>query len=77
MSEDFLHRVRAVSDNNSIEYSDSIFNEALVEIQDTCLTISKKALIQLGMNASQPEAELRILTPEEKCKTYTKYFGVN
>jgi len=51
ISEDILHRVRAVRDNNSIEYSDSIFNEALIEIENICLTINNKALIQLGIVA--------------------------
>jgi len=47
MSENILHRVRAVRDNNSIEYSDCIFNEALIEIDDIFLTIDNKMLIQL------------------------------
>jgi len=46
-----LHRVRAVRHDNSIEYSDSIFNEALIEIENLCLTINNKVLIQLGIFA--------------------------
>jgi len=49
MSEDILHQVRAIRDDNSIKYFDSIFNEALIEIEDICLTTNNKVLIQRGM----------------------------
>jgi len=47
----YLNRVRAVRDDSSIEYSGGIFNEALIEIKNICLTINNKALIQLGIVA--------------------------
>lgn len=56
LSEDILHRIRTVSNDNTIPFSDNIFNEALIEIEDICLTINNKTLIQLGMVAPQRSA---------------------
>lgn len=54
MKEDILHKLAIiVSNNNSVEYSDIIFNKALIKIEDICLTINNKALIQLGIITPQ------------------------
>lgn len=37
MSDDILHRIRTVSNDNTIPFSDNIFNEALIKIEDNML----------------------------------------
>ncbi|XP_055935606.1 uncharacterized protein LOC129965598 [Argiope bruennichi] len=56
LSEDIFHRVHTVSNGNSIEFSDNIFNQALIEIKDICLTINSKEFLQLGMISPQRSA---------------------
>ncbi|GFV99038.1 ATP-dependent DNA helicase [Trichonephila clavipes] len=52
MSEDILHRLRAANQNPDIQFTPNVYNEALILIEDICLTIANKALVQLGMPAS-------------------------
>ncbi|GFV18973.1 helitron_like_N domain-containing protein [Trichonephila clavipes] len=56
MSEDILHRLRAVNQNPDIQFTPNVYNEALILIEDICLTIANKALVQLGMPASNRPA---------------------
>lgn len=56
LSEDILHHVRTVSRDNTILFSHNIFNEALIKIEDICLAINNKTLIQLGMVAPERSA---------------------
>ncbi|XP_036334474.1 uncharacterized protein LOC118745044 [Rhagoletis pomonella] len=49
LSEDILRQARA--SDPSQEYSDDIFNEALIVMKDLCMSINNKALCQLGMPA--------------------------
>ncbi|XP_036340418.1 ATP-dependent DNA helicase pif1-like [Rhagoletis pomonella] len=49
LSEDILRQARA--SDPSQEYSDDIFNEALILMEDLCMSINNKALCQLGMPA--------------------------
>jgi len=49
MSEDFLHRLRTSNQIPDIQFSPIVYNEALVEIEDMCLEIVNKALVQLGL----------------------------
>lgn len=49
MSEDILHRLRTTNQNPDIQFTPAIYNEALIHIEDICLTIVNKVLIQLGM----------------------------
>lgn len=49
LSEDILYRVRQIRANLDMEYTPEIYNEALIQIEDLCLAIANKALIQLGM----------------------------
>ncbi|XP_036340438.1 uncharacterized protein LOC118749766 [Rhagoletis pomonella] len=49
LSEDILGQARA--SDPSQEYSDDIFNEALILMEDLCMSINNKALCQLGMPA--------------------------
>ncbi|XP_036322080.1 uncharacterized protein LOC118736083 [Rhagoletis pomonella] len=50
LSEDILRQARA--SDPSQEYSDDIFNEALILMEDLCMSINNKALCQLGMPAN-------------------------
>ncbi|XP_054745451.1 uncharacterized protein LOC129249801 [Anastrepha obliqua] len=56
MTEDILHRLRAANRNPDIQFTPNVYNEALILIEDICLTISNKALVQLGMPASNRPA---------------------
>ena len=47
MSEDILRRVRSANPN--AQNSDEIFNEALISLEDICLSINNKNLNQLGL----------------------------
>ncbi|KAL7291674.1 hypothetical protein TKK_0014709 [Trichogramma kaykai] len=49
MSEDILHRFRA--SNPDAQFETSIFNKALILIEDICLAIANKTIIQLGLCA--------------------------
>jgi len=51
MSEDILHRLRAANRNPHIQFTPNVYNEALILIEDICLAIANKALVQLGMPA--------------------------
>lgn len=51
MSEDILHRVRTTNNDMQIEFSPEMYNEALILIEDICLTIVNKPLTTLGMYA--------------------------
>lgn len=52
LSEDILHRVWQIHHNPEINFTPEIYNEALIAIEDLCLTIANKTLIQLGMPSS-------------------------
>ncbi|GFT18965.1 ATP-dependent DNA helicase, partial [Trichonephila clavipes] len=56
MSEDILHRLCAANQNPDIQFTLNVYNEALILIEDICLTIANKALMQLGMPASNRPA---------------------
>lgn len=49
MTEDILYRVRRATNNPLLDYTQEMYNEALILIEDLCLTIANKALGQLGM----------------------------
>ncbi|XP_023315517.1 uncharacterized protein LOC111693855 [Trichogramma pretiosum] len=49
MSEDILYRLRATSAD--MQFTSIIYNEALILIEDLCLTIANKTLTQLGLTA--------------------------
>ncbi|XP_017469499.1 PREDICTED: uncharacterized protein LOC108361401, partial [Rhagoletis zephyria] len=49
--EDILHRLRIQTNNPDMEITDEIYNEGLILIEDQCLTIAKKLLIEVGMIA--------------------------
>ncbi|GBM81802.1 hypothetical protein AVEN_145968-1 [Araneus ventricosus] len=51
MAKDILHRVRLENGNMVMEFIEGIYNETLIYIEDKCLTIANKVLIQLGMPA--------------------------
>ncbi|GFV05307.1 ATP-dependent DNA helicase [Trichonephila clavipes] len=56
MSEDILHRLYAANQNPDIQFTPNVDKEALILIEDICLTIANKALVQLGMPASNRPA---------------------
>jgi hypothetical protein len=49
MTEDFLIRMRHHTGNSDLIITLEMYNEALIAIEDICLTIANKALRQLGM----------------------------
>ncbi|CAL1298208.1 unnamed protein product [Larinioides sclopetarius] len=51
MAEDILHRVRLENVNMTLEFTEDIYNKALINIEDKCLAIANKVLSQLGMLA--------------------------
>ncbi|GBP30664.1 hypothetical protein EVAR_75885_1 [Eumeta japonica] len=51
MSEDILHRLRAVNQNPDIQFIPNVYNETMILIEDICLANFNKALMQLGMLA--------------------------
>ncbi|GFT41377.1 ATP-dependent DNA helicase [Trichonephila clavipes] len=53
MSEDIVHRMRRINANPNIQFTSNIYNEALILIDDVCLThtIANKSLTELGMIA--------------------------
>ncbi|GFX95305.1 uncharacterized protein TNCV_848951 [Trichonephila clavipes] len=51
VAEDILHRVRLENGNMAMEFTEGIYNETLINVEDKCLTIANKILIQLGMPA--------------------------
>ncbi|GFW35042.1 ATP-dependent DNA helicase [Trichonephila clavipes] len=56
MSEDILHRLHAANQNPDIQFTPNVYNEALILIEDICLTIANKALVQLAMPSSNRPA---------------------
>jgi hypothetical protein len=48
MCEDILHRLRVTNQHPDIQFTPNMYNEALVLIQDICLAIANKTLVQLG-----------------------------
>ncbi|GFQ74719.1 ATP-dependent DNA helicase [Trichonephila clavata] len=51
MSEDILHRIRRINANPNNQFTSKIYSEALILIEDVCLTIANKSLTELGMIA--------------------------
>ncbi|XP_055943869.1 uncharacterized protein LOC129975030 [Argiope bruennichi] len=51
MSEDILHRMRRINANPNIQFTSNVYKEALILIEDVCLTIANKSLTELGMIA--------------------------
>ena len=51
LSEDILMRQRRANPSLDLQYTEAIFNEALILIEDICLTMAGKVLIELGLPA--------------------------
>ncbi|XP_050063339.1 ATP-dependent DNA helicase PIF1-like [Aphis gossypii] len=51
MCDDILYQIQNRMGNPSIQISKEIYNEALISIEDMCLIMSNKLLIQLGLTA--------------------------
>ncbi|XP_063924468.1 uncharacterized protein LOC135138427 [Zophobas morio] len=49
MSEDILLRARRNNPGLDVQYSEYIFNEALISVEDVCMSINNKILDQLGL----------------------------
>lgn len=49
MAEDILHQMRLRTSNEDLQMNEEIHNEALILIEDMCLMIANKRLVQLGM----------------------------
>ncbi|XP_063906157.1 uncharacterized protein LOC135124864 [Zophobas morio] len=53
MSEDILLRARRNNLGLDVQYSEDIFNEALISLEDVCMSINNKILNQLGLFSSE------------------------
>ncbi|XP_065172041.1 ATP-dependent DNA helicase pif1-like [Atheta coriaria] len=51
MAEDILHQMRLRTPNADLQMNEEIYNEALILIEDMCLMLTNKVLIQIGMIA--------------------------
>lgn len=51
MSNDILHLTRIRTSQPNLEIDETIYNEALILIEDMCMMMSNKSLAQLGMTA--------------------------
>lgn len=51
LSEDIQRRIRIANPGIDIQFSDEIFNETLILIEETCLSMVNKTLFQLGLPA--------------------------
>ncbi|XP_036343195.1 uncharacterized protein LOC118752408 [Rhagoletis pomonella] len=51
MTEDILNQVRRITANPNLNYTDELYNEALIKIGDFCLMTANKTLSELGMIA--------------------------
>ncbi|CAI6377042.1 unnamed protein product [Macrosiphum euphorbiae] len=49
MCDDILYQIRNRMENLNIQINEDIFNEELISIEDMCLMMSNKLLIQLGL----------------------------
>lgn len=49
LSEDILHEARRI--NPDVHYTDDIFNQGLIQLEDKCISINNKLLSQLGLPA--------------------------
>lgn len=49
LSEDILLRARTDNSGLDVDYSEGIFNEALISLEDMCISINNKKLNQLGL----------------------------
>ncbi|XP_054091709.1 ATP-dependent DNA helicase PIF1-like [Zeugodacus cucurbitae] len=63
MAEDILHRLRLATRNVDLQMNADIYNEALVLIEDLCLLMSRKLLIEVHMPA--PSCQTRDLVSRE------------
>ncbi|XP_054734508.1 uncharacterized protein LOC129241988 [Anastrepha obliqua] len=52
MADDILNQMRRATANYELEFNLEIYNEALIRINDICLSMSNKSLVQLGMPAA-------------------------
>lgn len=49
LSEDLLFQMRKNQNNDAIEFSNEIFNQALILIEDQCIEIANKTTVDLGL----------------------------
>lgn len=63
LSEDILHRVKIANPNIDIQFSEDIFNESLILIEEKCSSICNKTLFQLGLPT--PNYHQRIIINKE------------
>lgn len=57
MSDDILFRLRTSTGKFELQFTIQIYNEALIMIEDKCVAISNKTLMQLGMKAPDRTSE--------------------
>ncbi|XP_046660821.1 uncharacterized protein LOC124354421 [Homalodisca vitripennis] len=60
LSEDYLLQLRRTANNFDLQMSDILYNKALINIEDTCLSIVNKPLQELGL-LSPPRDDIDIV----------------
>lgn len=59
MCEDILHALRNIRGDLQINFTQAIYNEALIKLEDICMMISNERIIKLGMPPlNRPESDL-------------------
>lgn len=53
LSEDILRQIRIANQDIDIQFTDDIFNEALIMIEQKCISISNKTVLELGLPAAK------------------------
>ena len=56
MSEDFLYQARQAHPDGDVDFSDEIFNHALIAIEDKLLDMENKLLTDFGLPAADRQA---------------------
>lgn len=51
MSEDILNKNRKMNRNDDLNYSEEVYNQALISLEDACFMINNKVLNQLGLQS--------------------------
>lgn len=51
LSEDILRQIRFANQDNDIQFSNDIFNESLIMIEEKCMSLSNKTVFELGLPA--------------------------
>lgn len=56
MTEDILAKMRRINQNPKLEYNEMMFNECLILLENKCIEINNKNLVQLGLPTPDRES---------------------